>query len=110
MIRTIENLLGLPPMNVNDAYAPLMSRSFSGSGKQPPFSADTRNLTTGLLYKTNPHSAAGAKESSRMDFSRPDAADAHVLNTILWRDRKGSTPLPTSLRRPTATTRTDPDD
>ena len=31
MIRTMEALLGLPPMNHNDAYAPIMSWLFSGT-------------------------------------------------------------------------------
>jgi hypothetical protein len=29
-----------------------------------------------------------------MDFSHPDAINTAVLNRILWRDRKGGTPLP----------------
>jgi hypothetical protein len=46
----------------------------------------------------NEKKAAGAKESSRMDFSRPDAADAKKLNAILWQDAKGSAPMPTMER------------
>jgi len=98
LVRTIENLLGLPPMNLNDGYAPLMAWSFSGSGKQTPFTADTSNLTNGLIYKTNPHSAPGAKESSKMDFTRPDNVNTQLLNVILWRDRMGSKTLPAGLR------------
>jgi DNA-binding beta-propeller fold protein YncE len=98
LVRTIENLLGLPPMNLNDGYAPLMAWSFSGSGKQTPFTADTSNLTNGLIYKTNPHGAPGAKESSKMDFTRPDNVNTQLLNVILWRDRMGSKTLPAGLR------------
>jgi DNA-binding beta-propeller fold protein YncE len=98
MISTMEALLGLPPMNLNDAYSAVMAHCFSGPGTQPPFTADTRNLDQGLLFKTNPANAPGAKESSKMDFSRPDAADAELLNAILWRDRKGKQPLPATLR------------
>ena len=101
VIRTIENLLNLPPMNLNDGYAPLMAWSFSGSGNQPPFTVDQRNLANGLIYKTNPRTAPGAEESSRMDFSRPDAINSQLLNAILWRDRKGTTPLPAALRTQT---------
>ena len=97
VVRTIESLLGLPPMNLNDGYAPLMAWSFSGPGNQPPFTVDQRNLANGLIYKTNPRTAPGAEESSRMDFSRPDAINSQLLNAILWRDRKGSTPLPAAL-------------
>lgn len=93
-IHTMETLLGLPPMNQNDAYAPVMSQLFSGAGNQPPFTADWNNRDNGLIYQINPLKAPGARESSKMDFSRPDAADADVLNAILWRDRKGDVPVP----------------
>jgi hypothetical protein len=94
VIHTIEMLLGLPPMNQNDAYAPVMTSLFSGQGDQPPFTADWSNRDNGLLYQMNPPKGEGAKESLRLDFSRPDAANAAVLNAILWRDRKGDARMP----------------
>jgi DNA-binding beta-propeller fold protein YncE len=95
-IHTMEMLLGLPPMNQNDAYAPVMSQMFSGTGNQPPFKADYRNQKNGLIYEINKREAPGAKLSSKMDFSRPDAAGAAQLNRVLWQDQKGSTPMPAS--------------
>jgi DNA-binding beta-propeller fold protein YncE len=97
LIHTMEELLGLPPMNQNDAYAPIMAPLFTGEGNQPAFSADFRNQDNGLIYQTNPKHESGAKESSRMDFSRPDAADAEQLNAVLWRDCKGNAPMPTPI-------------
>jgi len=94
MIHTMETLLGLPPMNQNDAYAPVMSGLFTGKGDQPPYKADSRNLKNGLIYETNRSTAPGAKISSKMDFSHADAADAATLNRVLWQDQKGTTPLP----------------
>jgi len=94
MMHTMETLLGLPPMNQNDAYAPVMSGLFSGVGDQQPYKPDFRNQKNGLIYETNKSNAPGAKVSSRMDFSRPDAAGAERLNRVLWRDSKGSAPLP----------------
>jgi DNA-binding beta-propeller fold protein YncE len=94
MIHTMEALLGLPPMNLFDAHAPLMSPLFAGPGTQPAFQADDRNLRSGLIYKMNDKKAAGAKESSQMNFSRPDAANAKTLNAILWRDAKGAATVP----------------
>ena len=93
-IHTMEMLLGLPPMNHNDAYAPVMGPLFSGAGDQPAYKADYRNLKNGLIYETNRREAPGAKVSEKMDFSRPDAAGAARLNRVLWRDQKGSTPMP----------------
>jgi DNA-binding beta-propeller fold protein YncE len=94
MIHTMETLLNLPPMNQNDAYAPVMSWLFSGAGNQPAYQADFRNLQNGVIYETNKREAPGAKISSTMDFSRPDAASADQLNRILWRDEKGEAPMP----------------
>ncbi len=94
MIRTMELLLGLPPMNNNDAWAAVMAPLFAGPGNEPPFVADHRNRDNGLIYQTNPAKAPGAKQSAQMDFSRADAVDSAKLNAILWRDRKGNLPLP----------------
>jgi DNA-binding beta-propeller fold protein YncE len=94
MIHTFESLLGLPPMNLNDAYAPVMTQMFSGASDQPAYNADYRNEQNGLIYETNKAAAPGAKVSSKMDFSRPDAADAAELNRVLWQDQKGATPMP----------------
>jgi DNA-binding beta-propeller fold protein YncE len=94
MIHTLEMLLGLPPMNVNDAYAPVMSHMFSATTNQPAFEADYRNRSNGLVFETNKHQAPGAKLSERMDFSKPDAAGATALNQVLWRDQKGDAPMP----------------
>jgi len=96
MIHTVEELLGLPPMNQNDAYAPVMAPLFSGPGAQAPYAADYRNRDNNLIYQINPKKGLGAQESSRMDFSRPDAANAKRVNAILWRDSKGAIPLPPS--------------
>jgi len=94
MIHTVEALLGLPPMNLNDSRAAVMAPLFSGHGQHSPFQADYRNLKNGLIYTMNSPHAVGAKESAQMDFSHADAADAELLNAILWHDRKGNSPMP----------------
>ena len=94
MMHTMETLLGLPPMNQNDAYAPVMAPLLSGPGDQPPFTADWSNRDNGLIYQTNPAKGQGAAESARMNFSRPDAINTALLNLVLWRDRKGDMPMP----------------
>ncbi len=93
VIHTMEALLGLPPMNNNDALAPLMAPLFSGQG-QPPFQADYRNRNNSLIYQMNTPGAPGAKASLQMDFTHADAAPAQLLNAILWRDRMGNRPMP----------------
>lgn len=94
MIRTMEVLLGLPPMNLFDAHASLMAPLFAGPGTQQPYKADYKNLYSGLIYEVNGKNAPGAKESAKMDFSHADAVDAQELNAILWRDAKGNQPMP----------------
>jgi DNA-binding beta-propeller fold protein YncE len=94
MIHTMELLLGLPPMNNNDAQAPVMAPLFRGAGNQPPFTADRVNLRNGLIYQANSRHAPGAKDSARLDFSHADAANAAKLNAILWRETKGHIPMP----------------
>ncbi len=96
LVRTMGALLGLPPMNHNDAYAPVMSSLFSGTGNQPGFEADYSNLHNQLIFKTNDASAAGAKESAAMNWRHADEANNKLLNSILWRDRKGDAPMPAS--------------
>jgi DNA-binding beta-propeller fold protein YncE len=108
VLRTIEDLLGLPPMNINDAFAPLIQPLFAGAGDQPPFTADYSNRDNGLIYTANAPTAYGARESSRMDFTREDRADPRKLNIILWRDAMGAKPLPPMLQHP-ATHHKDPD-
>ena len=96
MVRTMEALLGLPPMNHNDAYAPIMSALFSGPATQQPFEADYTNLHNRLIFKSNAPTAAGAKASATMNWHHADEANNEVLNSILWRDRKGDVPMPPS--------------
>ena len=91
MVRTIESLLGVPPMNANDSRAAVMAPLFSGSGEQPAFTADYRNRDNGLIYQMNTEEW---KEGENLDFSRADGVDAALLNKFLWRDRKGDIPMP----------------
>jgi hypothetical protein len=94
LIRTMEVLLGLPPMNQNDAYAPVMAPLFTGSGDQRPFQADTRNRDNGLIYQANAPDAPGSRESAAMDFTHPDSVNTRLLNQILWHDRWGPDSTP----------------
>jgi hypothetical protein len=101
-IHTMENLMGLPPMNNNDAFASLMAPEFSGAGDQPPYKADYSNEKNGLIYTANTVHSPGAKESARMDFRHADMAPTAELNDILWRDAMGNRPLPPQLAHPPA--------
>jgi DNA-binding beta-propeller fold protein YncE len=96
-IRTMETLLGLPPMNNNDAFSSMVSSLFAGPGDQPAYSADYANRDNGLIYAANPKKAVGAEESMKMDFKHADHADTQKLNVILWKDVMGTRPIPAML-------------
>jgi hypothetical protein len=110
VLHTIEDLLGIPAMNNNDALAPLMAPLFTGAGDQAPFTADYSNEANNLIYTANSANAAGAKKSSRMDFTHEDRADARELNVILWKDAMGNRPVPWMILHPHATQKKDDDD
>lgn len=97
VIRTMETLLGLPPMNNNDALASLISTLFTGPGDQPAYSADTSNRGNNLIYTANAKTAEGAQASMKMDFRHADHAPTQKLNVILWKDAMGNAPVPASL-------------
>jgi YVTN family beta-propeller protein len=110
MVRTMESLLELPPMNNNDAFSTLISTLFAGPGDQPAYTADTSNRDNNLIYTANPPHAPGARESLRMDFRHADQADAEKLNVILWKDAMGNRPVPAMLTEHHAKPRKDDDD
>ncbi|MGA2753195.1 MAG: bifunctional YncE family protein/alkaline phosphatase family protein [Terracidiphilus sp.] len=98
VIRTMEALLGLPPMNNNDAFCSMISSLFTGPGDQVPYTADYSNRDNGLIYTANPNNAVGARASMKMDFSHADRAPAEKLNVILWKDAMGSAPVPPMIK------------
>jgi hypothetical protein len=110
VVRTMETLLGLPPMNNNDALAPLIAPEFTGPGNQRAFVADTTNRDNGLIYAANGPRAVGARESAKMDFTRADRAPVEKLNVILWKDAMGDAPVPAQLLEKQKKAKKDDDD
>jgi DNA-binding beta-propeller fold protein YncE len=110
LLRTMETVSGLPPMNNNDAFASLISTLFEGPGDQPPYVADTSDRDNGLIYVANKITAFGAKESMKMDFEHEDHADPRKLNVILWKDAMGDKPVPAQLLVKTKSKKDDDDD
>jgi YVTN family beta-propeller protein len=97
MLRTIELLLGLPPMSQYDAAAAPMYKSFGVKPDLTPYV--TRPAEVDLNAK-NTLRAYGARRSMQMDFSDVDRAPAQALNEIIWRSVKGvNLPMPAPVRR-----------
>jgi DNA-binding beta-propeller fold protein YncE len=97
VIRTMETLLSVPPMNNNDAFSSMINTLFTGPGDQTPYAADMVNRDNGLIYAANKKTAVGAQESMKMDFKHEDHADPQKLNVILWKDAMGDKPVPMLL-------------
>lgn len=96
MLRTMELILGLPPMTQYDASATPLFASFTNVANTTPFSVikPTYNLA-----ERNMASAYGAKESNKMDFRGYDRVDEDALNRILWHSIRGAkAPLPAPAR------------
>jgi len=116
MMRTMEQILGLPPMNQNDAAATPMSEIFTDQPdftpynvapnqvplnwlngqpapqqvQQPAMTAQTANLAAAWQAWT---------DQNRADFTgshtAPDQANANMLNHDIWYSTKGfATPYP----------------
>lgn len=86
MLRTLELILGIPPMSQFDAAARPMHRAFQVTPDLRPY---THRPVTVDLTEKNLASAWGTAESSRMDFSKEDAADDLRLNEVVWRSVRG---------------------
>jgi DNA-binding beta-propeller fold protein YncE len=110
VIRTMETLLGVPPMNNNDALCSLINTEFTGAGDDAPYVADYRNRDNGLIYTANKKTAVGAKESMKMDFRHADRADAQKLNVVLWQDAMQGKAVPPMLMEKRKKANKDDDD
>jgi YVTN family beta-propeller protein len=95
LLRTIEQILGLPPMNQFDASAVPMRDAFTDTPDFRPFVAVPANVP---LDQMNPDARAladpvarrDALASARMNFRQVDKAPEDALNRILWRAAKGA--------------------
>jgi YVTN family beta-propeller protein len=81
MVRTMELILGLPPMTQYDRAATPMYRSFQN---QPDLRAYQALTPQTDLQAKNPKTGPGAAASAKLDFSGWDRADPVALNSILW--------------------------
>jgi DNA-binding beta-propeller fold protein YncE len=107
-IRTMEEVMGLQPMNLNDALATPMSDIFNTTPGAWSFTA----TPAAILYCTSlplpapalpcnsptPNAAYWARVTKGMDFSDADRVDDDGFNRILWRGMMGNRPYPS---RPT---------
>ncbi len=97
MIRTMELILGLPPLSQYDAAARPMYHSFTDTPDLTPYKHEAARVDLNAL---NTKQAYGAARSDKMDFSEVDLIDDFELNEILWRSIKGpDAPMPPVVRQ-----------
>jgi YVTN family beta-propeller protein len=98
MVRTIEQVLGIPPMNIQDAIAEPMADCFTDTPDYTPYEAISNEIAldemnpplTGL----NGRALHFALKSMEPQFEHIDAGDDDLLNRILWFSAKGHLPYP----------------
>lgn len=93
-LRTMEMILGLPPMTQYDELATPLYHAFTMTPTLTPYAHEDARVD--LLAK-NAATGEGARRSARLDFSDYDRADFDELNLILWAALKG-TPMPAPVR------------
>ncbi|MFO0585441.1 MAG: bifunctional YncE family protein/alkaline phosphatase family protein [Anaeromyxobacter sp.] len=86
VLRTIELVLGLPPMSAYDAAAPPLFGAFQAAPDVRPFNAVPARMD---LEERNGPDAPGAKASLELDFREADRIPGRTLADILWRSVKG---------------------
>jgi YVTN family beta-propeller protein len=87
MLRTMELILGLPPMSQYDAAATPMWRSFTSKPDFNPYRALPSQVD---LYEKNTRDDAAARMSAKFDFSHADEAPDGPFNKVIWKAVKGS--------------------
>jgi YVTN family beta-propeller protein len=86
VLRTIELILGLPPMSQYDAAAPSLWRCFSETATHPAFNARPNEQD---LSEKNEAVNKWSKLSEKLDFSKEDRAPDGLFNEVIWKSVKG---------------------
>jgi DNA-binding beta-propeller fold protein YncE len=105
VVKTIEKILGIGPIGLNDALAAPMSDVFDPSIATWSYKAIVPDVLRSTQLPLPPadhayhavpkHSAAyWTKAMAGQDFSGPDRIDAPSFNRALWRGLKGDAPYP----------------
>lgn len=110
MLRTIELILGIPPMSQYDAAAQPMWRSFTNTTNLTPFTARAANID---LLDRNTAMNEWQRRSEKFNLAKEDAVPDLEFNIVLWHGLKGdNVPFPGPKRAAffKPTTKADRDD
>jgi len=96
VLRTMELILGIPPMSQYDAAAVPMWRCFSNEADPSGFHALPANVD---LTEKNVAWNELSKRSASLDFTREDRIPEKEFNEILWKGIRGmDSPVPSPRR------------
>ncbi len=95
LVRTMELILGLPPMTQFDDAATPMYAAFSTT---PSLDAIDNLPPQTNLTERNPAGTDLARASMKLDFTDYDRADPDELNRILWAALKPGEKMPAPIR------------
>jgi len=87
MLRTMELILGIPPMSQYDAAATPMFNSFMNKADLTPFKHRPASYD---LTERNAESAPGAQQSAAWDFSKEDTLPDIEFNEVIWMSVHGA--------------------
>jgi hypothetical protein len=96
MLRTIELILGLPPMSQYDAAAVPFSECFTSIPDYRPYKLKPSNVD---LEQLNIAWNKSAERSQEWNFAREDAAPDLDLNEVVWKSVKGEDSIMPAPRR-----------
>jgi YVTN family beta-propeller protein len=96
LLRTMELILGLPPLTQFDAGATPMFNAFQKNPQPTEFAALPAQVD---LSARNTSRSPFALESSRMNFREWDLAPEDELNRILWYNARPDEPYPAPIHR-----------
>ena len=86
MLRTMELILGLPPMSQCDAAARPMYAAFSGQARTAPWTHKPARIA---LDEMNDPKAPGSEASAAVNLKEADRAPDVAFNEILWQLVRG---------------------
>jgi len=96
MLRTMELILGMPPMTQYDAAAEPMWRCFASTPNSDPFTSLPAQID---ITVKNMAMNEWQRRSEKFDFSKEDAIPDMEFNLVLWHGLKGDDiPLPAPKR------------
>lgn len=96
ILRTIELILGIPPMSQYDAAAMPMFKSFTSTPNLTVFKSLPANID---LNEKNIKNTASARRSMKFDFSKEDRVPDLVFNDVIWKAVKGEDAIMPAPRR-----------